>query len=168
MIGSCIEYLLEILRENGIPAHADAAEAAKHQGAQWATIGFLDTKWFRDGSLVARAEDPAAGTRTYRRRLYKIALRTNIVIHSRRGQAADLGVTVAGKLDRRIWDAEQNAILVTVRGPQPEDDPSLLKDRSTVELLVDFEGGIYRDRTVPLLDLEPALEIEPQIATEEG
>lgn len=160
MIQECIEFLQTVLAHNNITVQADA-DTAKHQGGQWAAIEILDVKRLRDGSLVARSEDLETKARIYRRRTHRITLRTKVTIHSRR--AAVLAETVATQLPRRIWDAGKNAILVNARGWEPEGDTSILRDRNKVELLIDFEGGAYKDCTTSLLDLGAALDLEMEI-----
>lgn len=166
MIDTCLAYLKDFLAARKIPAYDDPSEASKHQGAQWARIETQRVKSFRDGTLVAKVEDLEDKTRTYRRRIYKLVLRCKLTINNRRGQAAALAEQIIAELDRRIFDQNENAIIITAQEGQAGDDPSVLRERGQADLLVDFEGGIYRDRTVRLLDLETDMELEQEISEE--
>ncbi|MDZ4042912.1 MAG: hypothetical protein U1D96_05380 [Eubacteriales bacterium] len=158
MIGHCLGYLETVCKDRNILAYTQAIDVSKHQGKQWAIIEILDIQYTRDGSLVAKEDDLVAMLRTYRRRVHKVILRTKVQINTRSAQAAVIAEQIIQDLERRIWDDDHNAILITARVSQPEEDPSMLQGRSATDLLVDFAGGIYQDRTVPLLDLETAQE----------
>lgn len=162
MIATCREYLEQLLKNAGIErVFTRPEDAAKHQAVPYAVVA-LDTETMQyDGSLVARADGPGAGERTFRRRLYRRSVRAKVkLVHRDQAGADAAGSAFLAGLARRILDADGNAILVSARGAEPEEEASLLRQQEAVHFLVIFEGGIYADRTVKVYDLETTLQVE--------
>jgi hypothetical protein len=168
VIATCREYLEQLLKNAGIArVFTRPEDAAKHQAVPYAMVA-LDTETMQyDGSLVARADGPGMGERTFRRRVHRRSVRAKVKIVHRDQAAADTAGTVflAG-LARRILDPDGNAILVSARGAEPEEETSLLRQQAAAYFEVLFEGGVYADKTVKIYPLETALAVEGEIVEE--
>lgn len=165
MMTSCYGYLENLLNSLGIDrVSAGAEENGKHQTTPRAHLEPGPEKFTYDGSLAARQSDAENMRCTYRRRMYRHAARVDVQIYHRSAkEAAAVKRSFMAALARRIWDADNNAILVSVPESRPEDDPSLLKRQDAAVVTVTFEGGVYLDKTVELLELPGALVIESEI-----
>jgi hypothetical protein len=164
MIGYCREYLITLLNQAGITrVYAEAEDAGKHQVRPYAQLIPGNEKLEYDGSLVAKEVDRENRQCTYRRRIYRHTAQIKVkIVHRDGNAAAQVKQAFLAGLERRIWDGDNNAILVSVATAQPEDDPSLLKQQDVVYLTVTFQGGVYRDHTVDLVNLDSALKIEAE------
>jgi len=163
MIKACKDHLAAALAAAGIErVFYRREEAEKHQVLPFGVLMTGDETLRFDGSLVASAEGPGNDERTYRRRTHRRVRDIKVaIIHRSDDQAETAGETFLAALDRRIFDGDGNAILVSARGSEPdEDDKSLLRQRSGAVYLVTFEGGVYQDKVVKVLPLETALEVE--------
>lgn len=163
MIRACLDCLEACLKGAGIErVYTKPEDAAKHQAIPYAVVILGDETLQRDGSMVARADGPAANERTYRRRLYKRSIQARVkVVHRDQAVAGDAGDAFLESLPRRIWDKHNNAVLVSARGAEAdEEDASLLKKQGAVYFLITFEGGIYSDRVVKVCAIGVGLEVE--------
>jgi hypothetical protein len=167
VIGVCRDYLKAHLEGIGIARVLTRPEdAGKHQVAPYAVIVPGEETLVRDGTLVACADGPGAGERTFRRRLHRRTVTFRVKIVQRDPGAVDAAAAAfLGGLARRILDPAGNAILVAARGAEPEEETSVLRDQEAVHFLVAFEGGVYADRAVKVYPAS-ALAVEVEMAKE--
>ncbi len=169
MIKTCKEYLAERLRAAGVSKISFSREGSdKHNVPPFAVVLTGDETMRYDGSMVAKGEGPGVDERTYRRRTHRRALDLKVlIVHRTDDEAQAVGETFLTGLTRRILDDQGNAILVAVRGSEPdEEDRSILRQRSGAVYLVTFEGGVYQDKVVKVLPLETAMEVEQELTEE--
>ncbi len=168
MLSSCLDYLEAKLKEAGINKVSKKQEdAGGHQVIPSASITVGEETLRRVGSLVAVLNDPAANLRVYRKKLYSRVIPFKVKIVQRDAITAEnMGTSFIASLDRRILDSQGNAVLITAREAEPEENTSILNQKGTVEYQVIFEGGIYLDKTHKLYSTDTALEISGEIETE--
>ncbi|MTI82740.1 MAG: hypothetical protein FH756_02340 [Firmicutes bacterium] len=164
MISECRGYLVSLLQEIGVSrVNTDAEGGGKHQAAPFAQLMQGKEKFEYDGSLVARKLDAENEQYLYRRRIYRHMAQVKVRITHRSGDEATAAKRdFLANLSRRIWDENNNAVLVSVPESSPEDDSSLLKQQDAAVVMVTFEGGVYKDYAIPIFDLSSALVIETE------
>lgn len=168
MIQECLDYLKQALINAGIEkVFARGEDSSKHQGATYAELSVIKEQPKKDGSLVARADGTDAQgkpVRIFRRRTHRwnVIIKVKIVC---RDEAAlgQVKSSFFGSLPSRILDAGGNAVLILPDAGEPEDDTSVLRSKAETYFLIVFEGGIYKDRTVLLINLEDSMEMENEI-----
>lgn len=168
MIGECRQYLAAHLKAAGIErVYTRPEDGTKHQAVPYAVVEMSDQSLEYDGSLVARADGPEADERTFRRRTHRRTVKAQVrIVHRDQTQLETVIMSFLAGLDRRLLDAQENAILISARGGEPEEDASLLREQQTAYFQVVFEGGVYTDKIVKVYPLETALEIETEIVEE--
>lgn len=168
MIETCRTYLETCLKNAGIKrVFTKLEDATRYQVFPYAQVIEDNQNLQYDGSLTARFEGPEEGERTFRRRIYYSMVDMVVkVVHRDLIQAEALREDLLASFERSILDADENAILVTARSAEPEEDTSLLQGRAAAYLDVCFEGGIYKDKTVKVYDLDVTLEVETEITQE--
>jgi len=94
-----------------------------------------------------------AGTlRTYRTRLYKRDVRVSVALKHRDEAQADLLLQGILRGIYRGWhDAGGNCIRVVPGKPRWFDEKATLLKQAVVDLPLTFQGGVFEDKTVPLV-----------------
>jgi len=162
MIQACTAYLEGHLKQLGIKkVYTRAADSTKHQSLPYAKITINDETLRYDGSQVAKADGPNASERTFRRRLYHRIVPVDVEIVAKDQQTtSELGAAFLAGLKRRIWDSQGNAVLVSAEARKQMMNTSLLSQQSATYFTVTFEGGLYQDRVVKVVNLDTALQLE--------
>lgn len=169
MNACCRTYLENCLISVGVKRVFNKQEdTSRHQVLPFAQVVEDSQSQIYDGSVVARFNGPAEDERTFRQRIYHCTVEMLVkIVHRDLNQAEAIRDQLLKQFDRRILDEDGNAILVTSRGAEPEEDGSILQNKAASYLDISFEGGIYKDKVVKLYNLDVALEMEPQIIKED-
>ena len=106
----------------------------------------------RDGSKVGMVTNQAGTLRTYRTRLYKRDVRVSVALKHRDEAQADLLLQGILRGIYRGWhDAGGNCIRVVPGKPRWFDEKATLLKQAVVDLPLTFQGGVFEDKTVPLV-----------------
>lgn len=161
MIENCRTFLTSLIQAAGIKTVLTKAEdEAKHKSTPYASVTFGQDVLGFDGSLVARSDGPGAKERTFRRRLYARNVPAKIkIVHRTPALAEQARSSILESIPRRIDDGLGNAVLLTLKTGEPEADGSVLRNQETVYIDLVCEGGIYKDSTVKVFDMETDLQI---------
>lgn len=168
MIQDCLDYLTQALTTAGVEKVFKRGEdSSKHQGASSAGLAVIKEHFKKDGSLVARADgtdDQGRPVRIFRRRTQKwtVIIKVKLVCRDEAALAL-VKQSFFGSLGSRILDAGNNAVLILPDSGEPEEDTSVLRSKAETYFLITFEGGLYKDRTSLLVNLEDSMEMEHEI-----
>ncbi|MCL6612627.1 MAG: hypothetical protein K6T66_13920 [Peptococcaceae bacterium] len=168
MIQECLDYLTQSLINAGIDrVFTRGEDSSKHQGATYAELSVIKEQIKKDGSLVARADgndDQGRAVRIFRRRTHRWTVMVKVRMVCRDEAAlAQVKGSFFGSLQSRIFEAGNNAVLIHPDAGEPEEDTSVLRSKAETYFLIAFEGGIYKDRSVLLINLEDSMEMENEI-----
>ncbi|MCC5911324.1 MAG: hypothetical protein JJT76_12885 [Clostridiaceae bacterium] len=152
---SCKEHLQAVLEECGIKkSNIFLSEEGlkRHNAPPYAAVLTGEATFQRDGSKVAKAKED--GFSVTRIRLYRKELPIRVLIAAKNQEALDEVLQVFfQKLGRRIFDKDNNAILIGVTDGDQEDQESKLNRKTEKELMVNFSGGVYQDKKAPLISI---------------
>lgn len=164
MINTCFQHLETILKNLGFTQILDKEEDFDNfKGSKFASIALNEGRLTRDGVRVGVQDNLETMKRTYRYRLYRLALPIVILLADKNRDLVNAHmVNFISSLGTDIKDADSNPIDITVGNPQWLEDKSKLNPRKAVELPIVFSGGIYKDVEVTLIDLETSLEIQTE------
>lgn len=162
MITSCREYLKNCLNQVGISrVNTKKSEGTKHQAVPYAEVVFEEGDLRKDGRLVARFEGPGEKERTFRRRLYERTELARVkIVHRDQATAETTRDEFISLLDKRIDDGNGNAVLITAYQSEPEEEGSILRQETAAYIDARFEGGLFKDHTVMLINTETDLLID--------
>lgn len=167
MIAECKNHVAGVLKQVGITeTYTDPEDLTRHHGLPYAVVlwGNETTERFR--RRVGKEDNLATRVRTYRWQLAKRALPLAILIAAKDEPAVEgFATAFLLGLGTRLLDAGGNAVSIAPTGMTVIEDKSLLNQKSALEIRVEFQGGIYRDVTVPIAALSTALILEPEKAT---
>jgi hypothetical protein len=161
VISACRQHLERVLREAQIPqVFHDAEKLSQHQVLPFAVVLAGREDWKRDGSRVATADSARRKARTYRRRAYRREVAFTVILVSQEETRAEGALlAVLREAGAGFLDEAGNWHRARVDAVRWQDDPSLVRQRAVVEIEVTFQGGLYRDEEVPLIqDVRPEAE----------
>jgi hypothetical protein len=168
MIPACKSYLTTVLTSAGVTTvYAKQEDAARHKGAQYALMLVDDrADMSYDGSKVGKVDDLETMQRTYHIRRYQMTVGITVRIAARDDTAAyNLMSFFLGAVGRQFDDGAGYAIEVTPAGEiRPITDKSIITTGAAYEVELNFSGGIYVTREVPLIGIvEPEGEIVEEV-----
>lgn len=162
----CEAYLVQALQLAGIThVYTEPKDAAAHTAVPYAELLWDKERLRFDGSLVAgyaSTDSQGRPVRVLRRRVYERVLPVEVKLVHREGELAAVVESLISSLERRIFDGQENAILLKLDSSISEESASRLKGKEVTYFLITFEGGIYRDYSLYLLDLETQMVLESE------
>lgn len=109
-------------------------------------------------------DDLVALTRTWRYQIFKRTLIIPLVVATRtEDELESVYTSFLSNLSRRVFDSSGNAILISINDDvQGIVDESLLAGKEGKMLEITFNGGVYRDKVVPLYTSDQMI-FEPEM-----
>lgn len=155
MISLYKDYLIGILRTLDLKnIYDDLDDLKRRHPSPSAFIYISDREDIeKDGQLVGYEDDLENKFRRYKKRKYKITNYVTVLFVSRsQAKAEQLKINFLKALDDRIFDNENNPILLSPYDSTLHLNESILNDKSGREILIEFVGGVFTERLFKLVD----------------
>lgn len=155
MIHQATEWLKRLLTspEVGLDqVFETAAELGQHRVPPYAAILIdQDERYRRIEQKIAFTDDVAANKRIYTYERIRAVLPVSVLLVERdRAQLEALRARFLAALPPSFLDAQGHAITVRPQSGELLEDASRLRGGVAIDIVVEFEGGIYRVEEVPL------------------
>ncbi|WP_245157101.1 SON protein [Anaerovorax sp. IOR16] len=146
MIGLCMDYLEGKLKETGIKGKVRTTEKELKlcQDSHVGAVLFEKESFTRSGSkkVYSEGESKKKRTKIFNRQSYFSVTIGEYSI----GKCEEIFLKFMESLDRGILDEKGNYIYLEIEGAEWVDEKdSILRSKMAVQILIRFDGGIYKD-----------------------
>jgi hypothetical protein len=146
MIGLCMDYLTTKLKEAGIKGKIRTTEKEMKlcQDSHVGAVLFEKEEFERSGSkkVYSEGDDKKKRTKIFDRRSYFSVTIGEYSI----GKCEAIFLKFMESLDRGFLDEKGNYIYLEIEGAEWVDEKdSILRSKMAVQMLIRFDGGIYKD-----------------------